>query len=269
MITIQVKNIEGKTKLPVRGSAVAAGYDIVAVDDPIIVGEIGNEKEVNGQLVKFYRNIDYIEYHTALHISPLPKFGTDLRYHTLIHPRSSIRKYNLVLANSIGLIDTDYTGEILCCFKYMWQPDDMVLETEKVATSDGGTDYSWEMTGKMLGKINYSKIYKKGDTIAQLVSELTEPASFELVSELIPTVRGSGGFGSTTRITEQVTTKAEVKMADNSVPSGLYPKSPDEKDIKKYEARPGGSTLSELYQKAGGVPTKKKYIDEIRERDGQ
>jgi deoxycytidine triphosphate deaminase len=38
-------------------------------------------------------------------------------YVGLVFPRSSIRKYGLALANSIGVIDSGYRGEIMCSFK--------------------------------------------------------------------------------------------------------------------------------------------------------
>mgnify|MGYP002685695373 CR=1 FL=1 len=127
MITIQVKNIQGKTILPVAGSESSAGYDLIAVEDPIIIGESIIRDDC---FYPLWKRVDYIEYKTALYISPQSpetKFHNKEFYHTLIHPRSSIRKYNLVLANSIGLIDNDYRGEIICCFKYIFQPEDFVI----------------------------------------------------------------------------------------------------------------------------------------------
>ena len=234
MVTIQVKNIEGKTVLPVVGSEVAAGYDIVAVDDPIIVGESITKA---GEAYPFYQRIDYIEYHTALYISPQKSnfFTEENRnsYHTLLHPRSSVRKYNLLLANSIGLIDNDYRGEIIMCYKYIWQPEDFIMDY------DNWEGIKSELNGKFLGILNREKIYKKGDKIGQLVAELTSPMKFVLVNELDTTTRGEGGFGSTD--SKPVATPPVV-------------------GVNK------GGTLTDLYQKTGGIPLKKKYTDEIRER---
>ena len=38
-------------------------------------------------------------------------------YVGLLFPRSSITKYDLRLANSVGVIDSNYRGEIICKFK--------------------------------------------------------------------------------------------------------------------------------------------------------
>ena len=101
-------------------------------------------------------------------------------YDVLAFPRSSVSKYNLVLANSIGLIDADYRGEVLLRFKYIWQPEDY-----------RSVNYMLE------GKPNIDKIYNKGDKICQLKVTHVENVKFELVNELDSTNRGDGGFGST------------------------------------------------------------------------
>lgn len=154
--------------IPKKASEVAAGYDIVATSDPKIVGIKLDE---NG-----WDSIDYIEYETNLYIAP-----EAVSFHTLIHPRSSVSKYNLVLANSVGLVDNDYRGMVICRFKYVWQPNDFRMNTNNLFN----------------GIVNMNKIYKKGDTIAQLVFEPTVMVDFELVDDLTKTKRGAGGFGST------------------------------------------------------------------------
>ena len=234
MVTIHVLNIEGKGTLPIHGDgkteSLAAGYDVVAVDDPTIVGEVGRELTLeNGTKIPLYKNISYLEYHTALKVQPL-WHPTGEYHHIDMHPRSSVRKYNLVLANSIGLIDNDYRGEILVSFKYFFQPEDFVVEFVEM---DGGRGY--RPTG-LLGGINWTKIYRKGDKIAQLVAEKTNPTNYIFVSELTATARGESGHGSTG---QQAAPQPEIA---------------------------GG--LADLYNKAGGVPIRKRYIDQVREREG-
>jgi dUTPase len=109
-------------------------------------------------------------------------FGyTDLDYDILAFPRSSVSKYNLVLANCIGLIDADYRGEVLLRFKYIWQPEDYRIRTDNL----------------LEGNVNSTKLYNKGDKVCQLKVTKVENVEFVLVDELDSTTRGDGGFGST------------------------------------------------------------------------
>ena len=115
-------------------------------------------------------------------------------YDILAFPRSSVSKYNLTLANSIGLIDADYRGEVLLRFKYNWQPEDYRIRTDNL----------------LEGRVNVDKLYKKGDKVCQLKVTKVENVKFELVDELDSTNRGDGGFGSTdNKSTENV--KQQVK----------------------------------------------------------
>jgi dUTP pyrophosphatase len=243
MVTIQIKNIEGNTVLPIRGTERAAGYDIIAVDDPIIVGE----KLEDGS----YSKIDYIEYHTALYISPqdnqIAHNGVREHYHTLLHPRSSVRKYNLLLANSIGLVDNDYRGEIIMCYKYVWQPEDFkaVIKDAVIEFPDSTKIPIRMATGEIIAYPNLNKIYKKGDKIGQLVTELTNPTQYVLVNELNQTNRGTGGFGSTDKGGVDVT----------------------EPTVQPTEAKPAGGYIAELYRQSGGIPVKQRYSEEIKQRD--
>ena len=164
--------------LPKKGTDRATGFDVIVTSDPEIVGE----KYENGA----YKRIDYIQYKTNLKLAvqkdrQFSTFGyTDLDYDILAFPRSSVSKYNLVLANCIGLIDADYRGEVLLRFKYIWQPEDY-----------RSVNYMLE------GKPNIDKIYNKGDKVCQLKITKVENVEFILVDELDSTNRGDGGFGST------------------------------------------------------------------------
>ena len=236
MINIHVLNIEGQTILPIHGDgkteSFAAGYDVVAVSDPVIVGQIGEEiKLEDGTPVTLYKSIDYIQYNTALKIAPQSTREGN-KHHTYAFPRSSVRKYNLLLANSVGVIDTDYRGEILVSFKYVFQPEDFVIQFT------AGEGNVFQPKGLMAG-VNREKIYKKGDKIAQLIADQTNFCNYSFVSELTQTARGEGGHGSTDRGDKTVTFDhlGEVK------------------------------TLTDRYVEAGGVPTRKRYSDEMKERE--
>jgi len=206
--------------LPKKGTDRATGFDVIVTSDPEIIGEIYE----NGA----YKRIDYIQYKTNLKVAVqkervFSSFGhTDLDYDILAFPRSSISKYNLTLANSIGLIDADYRGEVLLRFKYNWQPEDYRIRTDNL----------------LEGRVNFDKLYNKGDKVCQLKITKVENVKFELVDELDSTNRGDGGFGSTdNKSTENV--KQQVK------------------------------NIADLYEINNNnvVTPQKKYIDAIKERE--
>ena len=84
-------------------------------------------------------------------------------YVGLVFPRSSIRKYSLIQANCVGVIDAHYRGEIMVSYKQ---------------TSQG-------------------KVYNVGDKIAQIIIMPYPEVSYVQVDELSDTDRGENGHGST------------------------------------------------------------------------
>ena len=215
-MTIQVlknETYQSTDNLPKKGTDRATGFDVVVTSDPEIVGE----QYENGA----YKRIDYIQYKTNLKLAvqkdrQFSNFGyTDLDYDILAFPRSSVSKYNLVLANCIGLIDADYRGEVLLRFKYIWQPEDYKIRTDNL----------------LEGYINSTKLYNKGDKVCQLKVTKVENVEFVLVDELDSTNRGDGGFGST-----------DVKKKDNVMSESkksttieeLYANSNKSETPKKY-----------------------------------
>ena len=84
-------------------------------------------------------------------------------YVGLVFPRSSIRKYGLALANSIGVIDSGYRGEIMCSFK---------------------------PTGSC-------PTYNVGDKVAQMIIMPYPVVNYVEATELSNSDRGEGGHGST------------------------------------------------------------------------
>lgn len=88
-------------------------------------------------------------------------------YFGAVYPRSSTGvKRKLMLANTIGVIDSDYRGEIMIFFY----------------------NYGDE-----------TQIIKNGDRLAQLVIQPYQQFEIELVDSLDESDRGEGGFGSTGR----------------------------------------------------------------------
>ena len=88
----------------------------------------------------------------------------DQGYAGMIIPRSSIGRRGIVLGNLVGLIDSDYQGEIKVL---LWNRGNDIVEIEYM------------------------------DRIAQLVIVPVVQAEFEIVQEFEQSQRGQGGFGST------------------------------------------------------------------------
>ena len=183
MINFNVELI-GDAKLLQKAHNSDVGYDLVAAGDPEIVG-------VYDECGGGWARIDYIQYRTGIKISGKvfveSLFNMEVVFggvvHSLVYPRSSISKYDLVLANSVGVIDPEYTGEILVRFKYIAQPEDLIFNKN---------------TGRLYIDVNRGRIYKKGDKIAQLVPmKQLDDVQFTVVDKIGETKRGAGGFGST------------------------------------------------------------------------
>ncbi len=212
--------------LPKKCTDRATGFDVVVTSDPEIIGELYE----NGT----YKRIDYIQYKTNLKLAVQKErqysgFGyTDIDYDILAFPRSSVSKYNLVLANCIGLIDADYRGEVLLRFKYIWQPEDYRIRTDNLIE----------------GIVNVNKLYNKGDKICQLKVTRVEDVEFVLVNELDSTNRGEGGFGSTDIKKGEKAEIAQVQMSHmealyNSLggvptPTKKYTQLVQERDTKQF-----------------------------------
>lgn len=101
---------------------------------------------------------DIITYGTGLSIE-IPK-----GYVGLLFPRSSIYRTDLILTNSVGVIDSGYRGEIMFKFKV---------------------------------SLDMYNSYNIGDRIGQIIILPYPQIEFEEVEELSTTERGQGGWGST------------------------------------------------------------------------
>lgn len=137
---VKIKKVSPDAVIPQYALPGDAGLDLVAVSEKI-VDEPG---------------YGYIEYDTGLIIEIPPG------YVGLIFPRSSISNTGMILANSVGVIDSGYRNTIKCRFKW----------------------------------IKYTEKYNVGDRIAQLVI-LPYPQITFVESELSDSERGDRGFGST------------------------------------------------------------------------
>jgi len=140
-----VRNIEGQADLiPSYATVGSAGMDLRAcLEEPITIEA--------GKIAKIPTGI-------AVQIPNRYAGG-------FVFPRSGLSsKYGISLINCVGVIDSDYIGEIIC---------------------------------PVVNHSDRSFIVNPGDRIAQLVFMPVCNANLIQVEELQETERGSGGFGST------------------------------------------------------------------------
>ena len=133
---IKVKKLREDAVVPRYAREGDAGMDVVAVS-----------KRVTDK---------FVEYGTGL------AFEIPRGYVMLIFSRSSVSKKDLVLANSVGVLDSGYRGELLIRFQSM------------------GEDH-----------------YEIGERVAQVVVLPYPEIEFNEVDELSDTDKRDGGFGST------------------------------------------------------------------------
>lgn len=138
------KDLYKNHKQPFPGDA---GLDLFCVSD-ITIGPGETVKVPLGIKVSAHRSKDDLENSLVFYI----------------FPRSSISKTPLRLANSVGLIDAGYRGELIGLF-------------------DNIKDYAYTI--------------HKGDRLLQIVAPDHSEISFEIVESLSDTERGTGGIGST------------------------------------------------------------------------
>ena len=143
MSEIRVKKLSPKAILPTYGSAGAAGADLYACLDEMVTIQPGETAWIPTGL--------------ALEV---PKGCAGL-----IYARSSLGvKRGLAPANKVGVIDSDYRGEII------------------VALHNHGTE---------------SRIVSHGERIAQMIITPVLTPAYEVTETLDDTARGEGRFGST------------------------------------------------------------------------
>ena len=120
-------------------------------------------------------------------------YGTGLAFEIpngfvgLLFPRSSNTKKDLILGNSVGVIDSGYRGEVVLKFK-------------------PSCAYSSEYSN---GYFPEPDNYEIGDRIGQIVIMPVPQIEFNVVDELSTTDRGVGGFGSTDPVTSAIKSNYE------------------------------------------------------------
>lgn len=162
---VRFKKLKENAVMPKKAHPTDAGFDLVATSREI--DEHGN-----------------IVYGTGLAVE-IPE-----GYVGLAFPRSSISKYDIVMANSTGVIDSHFRGEM----KFKFRPSFMAHSFEVYEYSEElyEGDISVWSADKESGLVPCV-----GDRIAQLVIMPIPEIEFEEAEELTDTDRGTGGYGST------------------------------------------------------------------------
>lgn len=143
MSSIRVKKVHPNAKIPTYGSVEAAGADLYACLDTAVEIQPGE--------------VFWVPTGIALEV---PKGCAGL-----IYARSSLgAKRGLAPANKVGVVDSDYRGEV------------------KVV---------------LLNHSNQPQTLEPGERVAQLIITPVLTPAYEEVEELSDTSRGAGGFGST------------------------------------------------------------------------
>lgn len=143
-MTVQIKKTDERAMLPKRATEGSAGYDLFALTD---------------EEIPVYPN-QPVRIRTGIAVSMPSRDMVGF-----VYPRSGLAsKFGLIPSNCVGVIDSDYRGEIMVSLTNLSQ-----------------TIY----------------LLKPFERIAQLVFAPIILPDFEEVDELQETERGSGGFGST------------------------------------------------------------------------
>lgn len=145
-VNVKIKFLENNTekKLPFYATKGSAGMDLTAcIEEDIVLKPLERKLVPTGIAIKL----------------PSEDYGA------FLFARSGLAsKKGITLANCVGVVDSDYTGEI------------------KVA---------------LINLSNEEYTLTNGERIAQMVILPVNQAKFTIVDELDETERGSGGFGST------------------------------------------------------------------------
>lgn len=148
MTPLDIKLLDPRLRdnLPAYGTAGAAGLDLRACIDASLTLQPGQTELIPAGL--------------AIHIG-------DPGYAAMILPRSGLgHKHGIVLGNLVGLIDSDYQGQI---FVSLWNRGQTPFELKPM------------------------------ERIAQLVVVPVVQVSLQVVEDFEASARGAGGFGSTGR----------------------------------------------------------------------
>ena len=142
---------------------------IMKLVEEAVIPQYSLEGDAGLDLTATFRSYDEfgnVVYHTGIAIE-IPK-----GYVGLLFQRSSVSKKQQFLTNAVGVIDSNYRGEIMLKFKPTVQAHNKVESL-------------------------FDDMYEVGEKIGQLIIMPYPLINFILSDELSDTIRGTNGFGST------------------------------------------------------------------------
>lgn len=150
-VKIKFQRVHPDAKVPTQATPGSAGFDLYAVS----TRWFDNTIHVNtGLMIEFPKN-----------------------YVLQVHGRSGLAaKHGISLANNVGIIDSDYRGEL----KLMFTVDSATNVLDALASNQ-----------------NAFEALKPGNRVAQAILVPLPDVIWEEVEEITGSIRGAGGFGST------------------------------------------------------------------------
>ena len=155
---VNVKKLDGNAVVPTYAKHGDAGMDLTA---------ISKEYDEHGNVC----------YGTGL------AFEIPNGFAGFLFPRSSNTKKDLILGNSVGVIDSGYRGEVIFKFR-------------ELLPSERDIEFG-------------AREYEVGDRVGQIVIMPVPQIEFNVVDELSTSDRGMGGFGSTDPVTSAIESNCE------------------------------------------------------------
>lgn len=178
-IPVKIKRLHPDAVIPKYATDLAAGFDLVAIDDVIIApGET--------KLIPLGFAVEIPE-------------GFEMQ----IRPRSGVTATTkLRVANSPGTVDGDFRGEVRVIVDNIVRPQISDINSDRREIEYWKTDFVTQLDGNDVKldwhvRLKRTYIIRKGDRVAQGVIAPVYRADFIEVDELGETERGDGGFGST------------------------------------------------------------------------
>ena len=171
---------------------VDAGFDLFLPFQDHQQEDHENQDHKQDKIIKFYgpsrgdkNPVNKMDFKIKCSAQICVDFGKKYNTGYYIHPRSSLSKTQLRLANATGIMDAGYRGNIIGMF------DVVNINPHKSSAEDPNAN----------ANPDYDYFVKEHDRLIQICAPSLMPIYVEIVNDLedlgIKTVRGEGGFGST------------------------------------------------------------------------